>query len=164
MAETSSPQAVAPQAVNGSLMTKQFEGYRDRIYKDTKGHNTIGYGFNIDEPGVAQLIPQSVTDGLRPITPQESDAVYNVLYQKAQNDAINFVGKDKFAALPPEKQAILTDLAYNLGPNKLGGFVKFKDAVLKGDNLRAASELKDSEWYKQVGNRGKHHVLKWAEE
>ena len=147
--------------INGPAMTQQFEGYRDKVYKDTVGKRTIGWGFNIDEPGVAQLLPQSVTDGLRPLAPEEAQAAYAILYRKAQQDAVNFA-QGKYDQLTPIKQAILTDLAYNLGPNKLSKFVNFQSAMLQGNDAKAAAELKNSKWYKQTGQRGRHHVLTWA--
>jgi lysozyme len=161
-------QPVRPAPViDGRGMTKTFEGFRPYIYKDTAKptpKRTVGYGFNVDDKGIAQFLPPDVVQGKRPITQEESDKIFDTLYAKSAQDAVRFVGPEAYSTLSPQKQAILTDLAYNLGPNKLAGFEKFKEAVLRGDSRRAAAELKNSKWYRQVGNRSKHHVLKWMED
>lgn len=71
--------------------TKDFEGFRDTIYKDKKGKNTIGYGFNIDDPTVSQHIPTAVKLKLRKITREESDKIFDVLYDNAKKDAVTFI-------------------------------------------------------------------------
>jgi hypothetical protein len=53
---------------------------------------------------------------------------------------------------------IVADIAYNIGEPRLTKFTKFKDALNNNDFTKAAQELKNSKWYNQVGNRGKHHV------
>ncbi len=151
-------------------LTKKFEGFVPTIYKDTKGKRTIGYGFNLDDSTVAKNIPWEVKSGLRPMAQSEADKVFNILYSRAQNDAVKFVGKDNFTKLSPAVQDTITDMSYNMGYNKLSGFQNFKKALIAGDMNKAAYELKDSNWYNQVGNRSKYHynivknakpVLQW---
>jgi lysozyme len=137
--------------------TKEFEGFVPDIYKDTIGKRTIGYGFNIDEPFISKLLPSDVSSGKRPITRQESDSVFNILYSKAKKDAIDYFGIDKFNKLPSEIQETIIDMSYNLGANRLSGFKKFREALREGNTQKAAEELKNSKWYKQVGNRSKYH-------
>ncbi len=137
--------------------TKQFEGFRDKPYKDTVGKRTVGYGFNLDDPTVAKMVPKAVSLGLRPISKTESDNIFNVLYARAQNDAVKYIGKDNFGNLNPKTQSTLVDMSYNMGYNKLSEFKKFKAALIEGDMNKAAAEMKDSTWFKQVGNRSQFH-------
>jgi len=145
----------------GIPQTKQFEGYRDKVYTDTKGNPTIGYGFNLNDKNMRSMIPADVIAQKRPLTQEEADKIFIVRYNQAAKDAADFLGKD-ILKLDPQRQAIIVDMAYNMGPNKLAEFKKMKVAILTGDNQRAAAEMKDSSWYKQTGNRAKHHVLKFG--
>ena len=46
-------------------------------------------------------------------------------------------------------------MCFNLGRARLFMFKKLFQALKKGDYDTAAEEMKDSNWYKQVGNRAK---------
>lgn len=137
--------------------TKKFEGFSPKIYKDTAGKRTIGYGFNIDDPAIKSVISPDIIEGKREISQQEADNVFDTLYSRAKTDAIKFIGKDTFDVLPPKIQETLTDMSYNLGYNRLSTFKKFKSALKEGDMRKAAEELKDSKWFDQVGDRAKSH-------
>lgn len=145
----------------GIPQTKDFEGFRDRVYKDTKGHPTIGYGFNLDDPDMRSQIPASVIAGIQPLDQKLADNIFIQRYNQAAKDAYKFIGP-KLLELDPQRQAIIVDMAYNMGADKLAGFKLMKKAILSGDYQRAASEMKDSDWYKQTGRRSKHHVLKFG--
>lgn len=138
---------------DGKQMTKEFEGFRSSTYKDTKGKNTIGYGFNIDDPSIKKLLPSDVINGRRSINKEEADKIFNRLYIRANNDAKSFIGQENFNKLSKSRQDILTDMSYNLGKNKLDGFRKFRKALLRGDYESAADEMRDSDWHNQVKNR-----------
>jgi len=143
--------------IDEKAKTKQFEGFSPIIYKDTKGKKTIGYGFNIDDPYMASLIPKDVLSGKRPLTKEEADRIFDKRYEIAQKDASKFIGEDKVNKLPAPVRATITDMSYNLGSSKLSEFKKFKSAIREGDTQKAAEELKNSKWYEQVGERSKEH-------
>lgn len=147
-------------------LTKKFEGWRPYIYDDKtgkpatgkpKGKRTVGYGFNIDDPAIASLLPKDVISGKRLLTEKEAAPLFDKLYLRAKTDAIKFVGEDTFQKLNPTVQETLTDISYNLGYNKLSGFQKFKKALLANNMSKAAEELKNSKWFNQVGDRSKYH-------
>ena len=148
----------------GMSLTKEFEGFKPDIYKDDKGKRTIGYGFNIEEPHVRQLISNDVLIGNRPLSRQEADEIFPKLYEKAQKDAIDYVGEDVFGKLDDDIKDNLVDMSYQLGRNKLigtdkiKGFTEMKKGLIAGDRLKISNEMKNSEWYKQSGRRGRHHV------
>ena len=55
--------------------------------------------------------------------------------------------------LTPERRSVLINMAYNLGVNGLINFKKMIAALKIGDYEKASVEMKDSKWYRQVGNR-----------
>lgn len=139
----------------GENLTKDFEGFSGKIYLDTEGKRTIGYGFNIDDKNIRSQIPKEVLNGKRSLSKQEANIIFNKLYKDATNDAINFIGKDRFNRLSENRKNVIIDMSYNLGISKLNGFKDFKAALLKGDYNKAADEMINSKWYKQVGRRSK---------
>ena len=134
----------------GMVMTKEFEGFVPNVYKDTKGYDTIGYGFKLDNPLVKKLLGnRKVID--RPT----ADTIFNTLYENAVKDAKSFLGEEQFNTLPINKQEAIIDMSYNMGLNTLSGFKQFKKALLKGDMKTAGKEMVNSDWWRQVGRRSK---------
>lgn len=146
-------------------MTKHFEGWRGKPYKDTKGNLTIGYGFNIaDDTRRKSLgIPDDIIQGKREWTEKEALPIFDKLYEQARNDAVSYVGQETFNKLNEGQQNVITDMAYNMGLTKLNEFIKMKEAMLSGDYKTAGKELKDSNYYKQTGRRAKNNYLQIQE-
>jgi len=114
------------------------EGFRSKPYKDTYGLS-IGYG-------------TSLTHGI-----SKEEALILLNYRTI---ALNrkLMTRAWFRNLPTMKQAIVLDLAYNVG---ITGVLKFKDmitALSRHDYHLAALAMKDSIWYRQTGTRAKHLV------
>lgn len=154
--------ALAVKAFDGKAMTKEFEGFRPEIYQCSAGARTIGYGFNLSDPFVRRLIPDSVASGQRPLTRDEADRIFDEVYSLAERDARAFVGDTTFDALSPVRQAVLTDMAYNLGRTRLSKFRKLRAAIREGDYIQAAGEMKHSLWYRQTGRRARQNVVVFA--
>ncbi len=133
-------------------MTKKYEGFRATAYVCPAGAKTIGYGFNMATPEVRRALK-----GKQKITKKEADQLFAVIYDKAVEDAKQYVG-ESWDDLDGVRQEIMVDMAYNLGKDRLAGFKKMKRAIRKGDYKRASAEMKDSLWYKQTGRRARHHV------
>ena len=148
---------------SGYEMTKFFEGYMPSMYTDSVGKRTIGYGFNADEPTVSRLLPRGVQLGLRELAPAEAESIYHTLYQQAVKDAFEFVGEPAFQKMSPRQFAIVTDMAYNMGKDRLAGFKKLRARIQEGDWQGAAREMQNSKWARQVGRRSRHHVEKFAQ-
>lgn len=133
-------------------MTKQFEGYRDAPYKDTEGKTTIGYGFNLDDPAMKQrLVDAGYTGGK--IKSEVAEKAFDNAYSSARFDAAKYLGYDAFNKLDPDRQAILTDMSYNLGLNRLSKFKNLRNAIIDGDYQLASKEMLNSLWAKQVKSR-----------
>jgi GH24 family phage-related lysozyme (muramidase) len=139
-------------------ITKEFEGWRDKKYNDSKGVPTIGWGFNLNEKAVRDMLPKDVLSGKRPLKQEEAEPIFKKLKSTAENNAKDFVGVDVFNGLDAARKTVLIDMAYNLGENKLAEFDRFKKALIEKDYNKAAKEMIDSDWYSQVGNRSKKLV------
>jgi len=123
-------------------MIKHHEGKRLKVYKDTVGKDTIGYG-HLVKPG---------EDFSKGITDQQADEMFDKDFEHHVKGARTTPGYN--LADQRRKQAMV-DLAYNMGPNWHKTWPKFSAAAEKGDWKTAAKELQNSKWYNQVGNRGK---------
>ena len=139
----------------GAEMTKYFEGFKKDLYKDTKGVQTIGYGFNVN--AMKDLLPLEVIQGKRSLTKVEASSIFDIAYSRAKEKAVEFATPQIFQSLTPAQQNILTDMSYNLG-GKLFKFKNMQNALLNKDFNGVVREMQDSSWYEQVGRRSKYHV------
>lgn len=115
---------------------KLHEGLRLKPYKCTADKLTIGFGRNLEGKGITQeeaeyLLSNDIADVRLAI--QEHIPAYFKL-----NDA---------------RQAVLVNMAFNLGMNGLLKFKKVIQAIGEDRYTLAASEMLDSNWAFQVGNR-----------
>ena len=114
----------------------RHEGLRLTVYDCPAGYKTIGVGRNIEHKGIT-----------------ESEALYlldnDIGYFTEQLEG-NLIG---FQELPEDKKAVLVNMAFNLGVN---GLLKFKNMLAAITEERwedASSEMLNSKWADQVGNR-----------
>jgi lysozyme len=117
---------------------KKHEGLRLKMYKDTKGIATIGYGFNLE----ANEIPLSMAEDL-----------FNIQYTGHRLELIR--NRPWILKLDPVRQGVLYDMAYNMGVPKLLAFNNTLKAIEEGRYVDAARNMEQSLWYKQVGTRAK---------
>ena len=123
---------------------KHDEGFSYEPYKCTRGVFTIGYG-------TTRINDDVVTEYTPPIPETEAS---NLLKADAYEACIAAQGIfGDFGYLTPLRQEVLVNMAYNLGASGLARFTKMNAAILDRDWKRAAAEMKDSKWYRQVGNR-----------
>lgn len=118
-------------------LLERNEGRRAKMYRDTKGIETIGIGHNLRD---------------RPISNRAIDVIFE--------DDLNDHMAELFAAFPwaidldEARQAALIDLAFNLGIPKLRQFKNTLAAFKAGVYEAAALGLEQSLWFAQVGQRG----------
>jgi GH24 family phage-related lysozyme (muramidase) len=136
-----------------SLYTKLNEGWVNKVYSDSLGLPTCGYGFCLVDPDVARLIPRVVIDGVTPLSRDIGDKIFDTLYFRAICDANIFLGQDIFSGLTDDHKRVIVDLAYQLGLLRLSSFVRFKRNILDKNWPGAAAELLDSKYAKQCPNR-----------
>lgn len=120
-------------------LVEKHEGRVPHAYQDSLGYWTIGVGHLIDKRRGGKL-PEHIVDALL-------------------DHDIAMAGKELFHALPwtesldEVRQAVLIDMAFNLG---LGGLLKFKETlryVEAGEYANASVEMLDGPWARQVGVR-----------
>ena len=122
------------------------EGVKYEIYKDHLGYPTFGIGHLVidSDPEHGQEIGTSVSKD-RVIEAFDKD-VQIVLSdcERLYND---------FNVLPEECQMIIANMMFNMGRPRLSKFKGMKAGVDAQDWNKAADEMIDSNWYKQVPNR-----------
>ncbi len=119
-------------------LIKKHEGLRLRMYKDSVGLYTIGYGRNLIGKGIS--LPEA-NELFENDTIDAEVALLNIFGPEILRESENRVGA-------------LLSMAFNLGESGLKGFFKFVDAVKAHDWELAAKEAEDSRWFAQVGSRG----------
>ena len=138
------------------------EGIRKDVYKDTKGNKTIGVCFNLEDTSnqvaldALGLNRDELKAGTRSLTDREVNELYKYSSMRAVKDAIAF--DPNLQSRPANVQTAIIDMSFNLGLNKLKKFEKMKEALDANDYNKAADEMKDSLWFKQVKDRGPRMV------
>lgn len=113
------------------------EGRRSRIYTDTVGKVSGGIGRNLTDKGFR-------------------DNEIDLMYQNDIADAESWLDRNLswWRALDPVRQRVMMNMAFNM-QGRLLGFVKFLAAAKRGDFATAQSEMINSTWAHQVGDRAK---------
>ena len=125
---------------------KESEGYRLTAYRCTAGALTIGYGHNCDASPVAGVY--DVGDFIMPAQAEkllESDLATSVWAVRQNFPWVT--------GLEPARQAVLYDMAFNMGIRGLSTFVNTLRMVREGDYAGAARNMLLSKWARQVGKR-----------
>ena len=117
---------------------KEDEGLSLMPYDCTAGVLTIGYGRAIGINGISQ---------------EEAETLLINDVTVAANDARQYLGDTAFEALNPERQAVLINMAFNLGLSRLRQFVKLRAAILESDWEEASAQMLSSKWADQVKGR-----------
>ena len=137
------------QAVTtGNSFTARHEGFRSHTYRDSKGYETIGYGFNLE----SGRFSQEQVDRWRRYGISEAEAK-EVLDQELQKSREQLEKFDWYKKLDPVRQGALLDMTYNMGIGWVDKFEKAVAALKSGDYERAADEILNSEYAKDVGIR-----------
>ena len=125
---------------------QKSEGLRLAAYRCTAGRLTIGFGHNCDTspvPGVSKVgdrITREQADDL--LSKDLSAVVWEV------RKALPWV-----TSLEAPRQAVLYDMAFNMGTRGLLGFRNTLRMVEHKDYAQAAPNMLRSRWAGQVGNR-----------
>lgn len=123
------------------LKLKEFivadEGYENFIYKDSLGNETVGIG-HLCKNGF-------------------SNNVIDLIFQEDWQKHYNFLVKAFawFLELNTARQFALISMSFNMGEANFMHFAGMISALKQKDFERAADEMLDSLWAKQVPNRVK---------
>ena len=142
--------------MNVDKLRKQLEideGVVHEIYLDHLGYPTFGIGHLVIEsdPEHGKEVGTAISES-RVAEAFESDIV-GVL------SACDTLYPD-FGDLPEEAQQIIANMMFNLGRPRLSKFKGMKAGVDARDWERAADEMVDSAWYRQVPNRADRLVVR----
>jgi lysozyme len=124
----------------------KHEGSMPNIYKDTMGIPTIGIGHNLN----ASPLPAGMT-------PPLTQAQISQLFQGDLNNVLKDLNNNIpwFSNLDPVRQAVVIDMAFNMGWPTLSKFVNTLGMIKAGNYTGAAAGMLQSAWAKQVPNRAK---------
>ena len=129
------------------------EGEVHEIYLDHLGLATFGIGHLVrDEDPESGLPVGTPVDKDRVVEAFESD-IETVL-----SDCIKLY--PDFDDLPEEAQRVIANMMFNMGRPRLSKFKGMKSGVDARDWNRAADEMVDSRWYRQVTNRADRLVTR----
>lgn len=150
-----SPGAVAPSpptssisAVGRDLLIQQEGGSQLVPYKDTENNWTAGVGHNLGKALPGEPAP-------RPITAEQSANWLRQDIDSAERDVSVLTEVRQTAPLTQARRDVLTNMAHNLGRERLSGFDKMWTALSRGDYDKAATEILDSKYAQQVKGRAK---------
>lgn len=129
------------------------EGVRLKVYKDTRGYDTLGIGYNVTSRGVdsfQRVIGRKLDLAAVPCcTRPEAFAVLRVDVDRVQKAVL--LHFPEYVGLSDVRQRVVLDMAFNMGLKALG-FHQTILAVRAGDWSRAAREMYKSDWAMQVGD------------
>ena len=129
------------------------EGVKYEVYNDHLGYPTFGIGHLVRDTD-----PEA---GAALGTPVSEDRVIEAFNQDVEtvlNDCTILYGD--FNELPEEAQLIIANMMFNLGRPRLSKFKGMKAGVDARDWKKAADEMVDSAWYRQVPNRAGRFVTR----
>lgn len=114
----------------------RYEGLKLQVYKCPAGYQTIGVGRNLESKGISEKEAMVLLD----------------------NDIAEFTFAleetyDWFEDLSENRQAVIINMAFNLGMSGFGKFKNMISAIENSDWEEAASQMMDSKWATQVGRR-----------
>lgn len=115
------------------------EGFEAKVYHCPAGKLTVGVGRNLEDKG---------------ITREEALYLLRNDIKECETDLRTIF--DNFEGLDDIRKNVLIDMRFNLGPNRFRQFKKMIAAVRQKDFQLAAEEMKDSNWYRQVGKRAEN--------
>ena len=127
------------------------EGVKYEIYLDHLGYPTFGIGHLVvpDDKEYREDVGTRVSE-------ERVRECFDKDVQSVLRDC-SLLYKD-FDELPEEAQQIIANMMFNMGYTRLSKFKGMKRGVDARDWNKAADEMVDSRWYKQVTNRANRLV------
>ena len=116
---------------------ERHEGLRLKPYLDTATppRLTIGYGRNLDDVGISR---------------EEAECMLANDIDKVVRELETV---DEYVALDRIRQTVIANMSFNLGFHGLMHFKRMWAAIGRCDYEKAADEMMDSTWRRQVGAR-----------
>ena len=133
---------------------KAHEGFRDRIYKDSLGKATIGYGFL-----VSALSPDELAlnrGNVEPMSKEVAEKILNLKVAKLQKRVLECL--PWLSSKPQSIQDAILEMAYQLGLAGLLGFRHTLGCIEAGDYAQAVKNLRASLLYRQTPKRVEGYI------
>jgi len=127
----------------------KFEGYSEKVYLDSRGVKTVGYGTNIEARKLNYAVGARINSSTLNKFASDDIIKYEAICRKYITN---------FDSLSDAAKEISFGLAYNVGE---GGFIKFKRFranISERNYSAAAKELSQSVWAKQVKGRANSYI------
>tara|TARA_A100001515_G_C4582944_1_gene213509 strand:- start:323 stop:754 length:432 start_codon:yes stop_codon:yes gene_type:complete len=121
---------------------KEHEGFVPRVYKDSLGKRTIGYGHLCVEP--------EQWDDDKEYTKEELEEVFNKDFDEALKNAESLIGDRPINFIAKQ---VLIEMVFQLGIGGVGKFKKMWSALDNEDYGEASFQMMDSLWAKQTPKR-----------
>lgn len=134
-------------------LIKEAENFYPNEYYCPAGKLTQGYGRNLE------VHPLSASEKAELVNGLVSEPIATQWALKELNQCENQLKDNKvYQTLSDVRKAIMLDMAFNMGIKGLMDFKKMWAALAKQDFITAASEMKDSSWYRQTKTRAVRNV------
>lgn len=132
----------------------QHEGFRAKVYKDSLGIKTIGYGFNLESGTFSK---DKVEKWLKyGIDRREADQILSEHVKKVELEVIRRI--PWYRDLNEGRRLAILDMAFNMGPNWVNTWTNTM-SMLKACNYKGvANAILKSKYATQVKGRAYHNA------
>ena len=121
---------------------KKHEGFVPKIYKDSLGFATIGYGHLV--------LPEEQWEEGKEYSKEQLEHVFKTDFNNAVGQANGLMdGMD----LDDKAKEVIIEMVFQLGVGGVGKFKKMWEALRRKDYGEASFQMMDSRWAKQTPNR-----------
>ena len=130
---------------------KENEGFSNKVYEDTLGYSTVGYGFLL-----AALTADELALNGGKAEPMSKDVADKILKLKLEKlTPAVFATFDWLKEKPQNVQEAVIEMAYQLDVSKVKKFVTTMHHIRAGEYRAAYQSGMNSLWAKQTPNRAK---------
>lgn len=143
-------------------LLKQEEGFRQKVYRDTLGKETVGYGRCLEAKGITSYeAVYMYGPGTTPAMAIERLRKEGISREHAEDLLNNDIREavQKLQTLPfwlklnEARRAVLINMSVNMGGNGVMGFKKMLSAIGAEDWEKADFEMLHSKWAIQLPER-----------
>jgi len=134
--------------MNLTEQLKEHEGFRGNYYQCTANKKTIGYGRNVEANPLPKHLCRDFDN--KPMTKDEAEAL---LIEDVKLVGDRLLRHFNYLHLSSARQAVLINMAFNMGVSGLLLFKKMFKAISDYDFEQATIEMMNSKWAGQVGCR-----------
>lgn len=128
-------------------LIQAHEGFDLQVYLDSEGNETVGWGhcfWRDPKPSPGDFYSL-----------EECAYFFDEDMQSVERHYVAFEKKFDLIPIRPVRRAVLKNMLFNLGIDKLLGFRKMWKAIQEKNWKVAAMEMLDSRWARQVKGRAK---------